>query len=189
MPVAVRAGVRPELVAQVRFATWTADHLVRQAAFLGLREDKPASEVTREISAPTPRSSRPQNPSSRIKDKTVRASHSSTAPPPEDVDDGKETPNARRVSQTAPSIAASALAHPPIRLTHPDKILDAASGLTKQTLADYYFAIAPWMLPHIAGRPLSIVRCPNGAAKPLLLPEARQTPRCRKASASRYGRG
>jgi bifunctional non-homologous end joining protein LigD len=54
--------------------------------------------------------------------------------------------------------------HPPIRLTHPTKILDRESGLTKQALADYYYAVAPRMLPHIAGRPLSIVRCPDGSA-------------------------
>ena len=52
-----------------------------------------------------------------------------------------------------------------IRLTHPDKILDAESQLTKQQLADYYWAIAPYMLPHIEGRPLSLVRCPEGTAK------------------------
>ena len=40
--------VKPELVAQVHFATWSTDNLVRQAAFQGLREDKPASEVRRE---------------------------------------------------------------------------------------------------------------------------------------------
>ncbi|MEK6399059.1 MAG: non-homologous end-joining DNA ligase, partial [Terriglobus sp.] len=45
--------VKPQLVAQVRFATWTSDHLVRQAAFQGLREDKPAKEVRRETAAPT----------------------------------------------------------------------------------------------------------------------------------------
>ena len=57
-------------------------------------------------------------------------------------------------------------ATPAIRLTHPDKILDPESKLTKQQLADYYWAIAPYMLPHIAARPLSLVRCPDGAAKP-----------------------
>ena len=50
-PAEARRGavwVKPQLVAQVRFATWTADNLVRQAAFLGLREDKASAEVRRE---------------------------------------------------------------------------------------------------------------------------------------------
>ncbi|QMV17895.1 hypothetical protein GOB94_03700 [Granulicella sp. 5B5] len=48
--------VKPSLVAQVRFANWTADNLLRQASFQGLREDKPASEVVREEPAPRPAS-------------------------------------------------------------------------------------------------------------------------------------
>ena len=51
VPAEMRRGVtwvKPDLVAQVRFSTWTADNLVRQAAFLGLREDKAAKEVRRE---------------------------------------------------------------------------------------------------------------------------------------------
>jgi bifunctional non-homologous end joining protein LigD len=51
-------------------------------------------------------------------------------------------------------------------LTHPEKVLDPESGLTKQQLADYYAAVADRMLPHIADRPLSLVRCPDGACKP-----------------------
>jgi bifunctional non-homologous end joining protein LigD len=125
-------------VAQVRFANWTADNQLRQAAFLGLREDKPAEEVVREEAAPTPKRAR-QRPA--------------------------KAPAHRSV---LPSIAAKTAApeeKPPIRLTHPDKVLDTESGLTKQMLADYYWAIAEHMLPHIAGRPLSLVRCPNGATK------------------------
>jgi len=128
-PADARRGaiwVQPILVAQVRFANWTADLQLRQAAFLGLREDKRASEVRRETAAPTPKSPR-----------------SARQNPPESI------------------------AHPaPIRLTHPSKVLDPESGLTKQQLADFYWAVAPRMLPHIAGRPLSLVRCPEGSQKP-----------------------
>ncbi len=50
------------------------------------------------------------------------------------------------------------------RLTHPDKVLDAESGLTKRTLIEYYAATANRILPQISDRPLSIVRCPNGTS-------------------------
>jgi bifunctional non-homologous end joining protein LigD len=47
-------------------------------------------------------------------------------------------------------------------LTHPDRVLYHEQGLTKQDLARYYERIAPFMLPHVAGRPLALVRCPGG---------------------------
>lgn len=50
-----------------------------------------------------------------------------------------------------------------ITLTHPERVLYADQGLTKRDLAAYYDAIAPLMLPHVGGRPLSLVRCPAGA--------------------------
>ena len=143
IPSPARKGARwlkPTLVAQVRFATWTAENQLRQAAFLGLREDKPAKEVVREEAAPTPKRSRTQA--------------------------------AKSVSLTTPKTTAAKVSTPPaseklaIRLTHPDKIVDTESGLTKQRLADYYWAIAEHMLPHIADRPLSLVRCPDGSTKP-----------------------
>src|SRR5581483_4229487 len=52
-----------------------------------------------------------------------------------------------------------------LRITHPEKILDPESGITKQDLATYYLAVADHMLPHVADRPLSIVRCPEGSSK------------------------
>lgn len=51
-------------------------------------------------------------------------------------------------------------------ITHPEKVLDEASGMTKQTLAEYFLAVAERMLPHVANRPLSVVRCPEGSGKP-----------------------
>ncbi|WP_263358110.1 DNA ligase D [Acidicapsa ligni] len=147
-PTEVRQGaiwVKPTLVAQVRFATWTADNLVRQASFQGLREDKSASEVRKEEPALNPRPAR-QLSGSR------QASHSAPS---------------LRAAKAAPTKNSSQTAsHAPIRLTHPDKTIDSESMLSKQQLADYYWAIAPHMLPQIIGRPLSLVRCPEGLTKP-----------------------
>ena len=125
--------VRPSTVAQVRFATWTADEQVRQAAFLGIREDKSAKDVRRETAAPTPKS-----------------------------DVGKASEHHPHESEPD---AAEPLEKAPVRLTHPAKILDPTSKLTKQQLADFYWAVSARMLPHIANRPLSIVRLPEGVGK------------------------
>ena len=124
--------VRPELVAQIAFSTWTRDNLVRQASFKGLREDKPAREVTRETVA-SPR--RP--PQNGFAEKSAQT-------------------HSPRKKDGAMQLA----------ITHPEKILDPESGLTKQALAEYYLAVAERMLPHIADRPLSVVRCPEGSGKP-----------------------
>jgi bifunctional non-homologous end joining protein LigD len=136
--------VKPQLVAQVNFATWTADDLVRQASFKGLREDKPAREVVQEESSTAPK------------------------PRPSGVQRVRHAAPAQVAAKVAPARrAGSAKAKDaPVRLTHPDKIIDAESGLTKQELADYLWAVAPHMLPHIEGRPLSLVRCPGGAQSP-----------------------
>jgi bifunctional non-homologous end joining protein LigD len=52
-----------------------------------------------------------------------------------------------------------------IRLTHPERVLFPEQGLRKQDLADYYAAVADRLLPHLARRPLSLVRCPQGRAR------------------------
>jgi bifunctional non-homologous end joining protein LigD len=135
--------VQPKLVAQVNFATWTADNLVRQASFKGLREDKTANEVRKE--EPTV-ASRPHS--------TPHASHAASVGVAAKVATSKT-----KQSTKSPATAA------PVRLTHPQKVLDEETKLTKQQLADYYWAVAPHMLPHIAGRPLSLVRCPEGSGK------------------------
>lgn len=47
-------------------------------------------------------------------------------------------------------------------LTHPERILWPGTAYSKQSLADYCIAVAPWLLPGLAERPLSILRCPDG---------------------------
>ena len=149
LPAEAKRGAlwcKPELVAQVRFATWTAEDLVRQAAFLGLREDKSPAEVFREEATAPP---------------TPKTFKSSGAPPSPTV-----SPSVKVESTNLPRTKTPQPTTPNLRLTHPKKILDPESGLTKQQLADFYAAVAGRMLPHIADRPLSLVRCPDGAGKP-----------------------
>jgi bifunctional non-homologous end joining protein LigD len=52
-----------------------------------------------------------------------------------------------------------------VRLSSPDKILYPEQGITKGELADYYVAVAERMLPHVARRPITMVRCPTGRQK------------------------
>jgi bifunctional non-homologous end joining protein LigD len=52
-----------------------------------------------------------------------------------------------------------------VRLSNPDKILYPEQGITKSDLADYYVAVADWILPHVANRPITMVRCPTGQGK------------------------
>lgn len=127
--------VKPTLVAQIAFSTWTRDNLVRQAAFKGLREDKPAKEVVREMPAPV-ETATPSRKSHANRHASAR---------------GKNEVNAKVIE---------------LPLTHPEKVLDPESGMTKQALAEYLLAVAERMLPHVADRPLSVVRCPEGSSMP-----------------------
>ncbi|RYH93970.1 MAG: DNA ligase D, partial [Acetobacteraceae bacterium] len=54
---------------------------------------------------------------------------------------------------------------PPVRrikLSHPERVYWPEEGLTKADLADYYTAVWPWIAPHVTGRPLALLRCPDG---------------------------
>jgi DNA ligase D len=52
-----------------------------------------------------------------------------------------------------------------VRLTSPDKVLYPEQGTTKRDLAEYYLAVADHILPHVARRPITLVRCPTGRQK------------------------
>ena len=133
--------VRPQLVAEVSFAQWTKDRVVRQAVFHGLRTDKPPSTIGYEKAAALPRATRSGPASSN-------------------------TPSGRAAAQVRPPRGKSAKAQKTlvgtVAITHPDRVIDATSGLTKLDVAVYYERIAPMMLPHLKGRPVAMVRLPEG---------------------------
>jgi bifunctional non-homologous end joining protein LigD len=72
--------------------------------------------------------------------------------------------NKRDFEATPEAQGRRARAESPVRLTHPDRIYWPDAGVTKQDLADYYRAVWTFAAPHIVGRPLALVRCPNGTA-------------------------
>jgi bifunctional non-homologous end joining protein LigD len=131
--------VAPTLVAEVAFTQWTEDNILRNAAFVGLRTDKPAREVVREG---TMREVMPEG--------TTRDGSSPTP----------ARPSAKPSALKAPAADANGVAG--VALTHPDKLLYREAGLTLRDLATYYATIGEWMLPHLHARPLTLVRCPDG---------------------------
>src|SRR3954466_12736830 len=61
--------------------------------------------------------------------------------------------------------AMSDLVFQGVTFSHPEKVLYPEQDITKRALAEYYDAVADWMLPHVMNRPISLVRCPAGRAK------------------------
>lgn len=71
----------------------------------------------------------------------------------------KPRPSTRKTSS---SDGATARTDGDVRFTHPDRVYWVDVGVTKQDLADYYRSVWGWMAPHVVGRPLALVRCPDG---------------------------
>lgn len=145
--------VAPELVAQVEFANWTDDGILRQPSFQGLREDKPADEVRRE--QPLPLAAKGMRTDGRAR----AAAHTAVLTPARRVRRAKPKPALRRYASGETAELAG------VSLTHPGRVLSPEQGLSKFDLASYYVRVADWILPHLASRPLSLVRCPSGRQK------------------------
>jgi bifunctional non-homologous end joining protein LigD len=125
--------IEPKLVAEVDFRGWTGGKLVRQGSLKGLREDKPAEEVVREM----PKARR----------ETKQAALRQKAPSRSSA--GKTRSGAVQVAGVA--------------LSHPDRIYWPDAGVTKMMLAEYYTEVWDRMRPHVSGRVLALVRGPDSA--------------------------
>ncbi len=79
--------------------------------------------------------------------------------------DDKTAADVVRETKSAPAPAAAKDRLPSVRLTHPDRVFWPDIGLTKQGLAEFYADIADHILPHVAYRPLALVRCPSGVGE------------------------
>ncbi|MCA8002329.1 DNA ligase D [Burkholderia metallica] len=141
--------VEPTLVAECEFAEWTGDGIVRQAAFIALREDKPARQIVREVPKPTGTETTMNEP---------REAHESS-PPARKTDTGRRSARSSASSGKSHGEAADHVGR--VRITHPDRVLDPQSGTRKIDLAHYWQWVAPWLLPDLKGRPVSLVRAPG----------------------------
>ena len=130
--------VEPQLVIEAEFAGVTHGGVLRQASFKGIRDDKPASEVVREVPVAV----------------TAKEGPSKISRPTQLARAG-----GRRKSVHGNGAAAVAL-----HLTHPGRVYWPDVGVTKKDLAEYYVAVWDWMRPHIVDRALSLVRAPEGIA-------------------------
>jgi bifunctional non-homologous end joining protein LigD len=131
--------LRPELVAEIEFAGFTDGGNIRQAAFKGLRQDKPANEVEAE----TPSMGKIAKPSARKSGKAATV-----------------------VAKSAKPAAGKSAEVMEVVISKPDKELwpdgGDGKGVTKLDLAHYFEQVGPWMIGHLKGRPCSVVRAPDG---------------------------
>jgi bifunctional non-homologous end joining protein LigD len=124
--------VKPVLVAEIEYAGLSDDGLVRQGSFKGLREDKPASEVT-------------ADPPAKIDEPLAEPARGAIVSP--------------KGSGHGAQVMGVTISHPDKALWPAEGDEDP---ITKLDLARYYEAVAGWLLAHIKGRPCSIIRAPDG---------------------------
>ena len=136
---------KPTLVAQVKYAEWTADGHLRAPVFIGLREDVDPSLVTLEC---------------------ADSSYTAKAPAePEDSTRSEVTMVLEQLDGKQDRVVAQVGAHR-ISFTNLNKELWPASkeaeAVTKRDLIYYYTSMAPLLLPHLRDRPMTLTRYPNG---------------------------
>ncbi|CAM3384637.1 DNA ligase D [Pseudomonas floridensis] len=127
--------LEPQLICEVEFAEWTREGILRQAAFIGLRSDKPASEVIREYPRPVEPASRPKATKKPAKVADVPAPH--------------------KAAKGKVNVAG-------VGISHPERVIDTKIATQKIELAQFYESIAEWILPYLNNRPVALLRCPEG---------------------------
>jgi bifunctional non-homologous end joining protein LigD len=143
--------VEPELVAEVEFREWTRERILRHSVYKGLREDKPAMEVRLEAPATEVRLEAPSAPQEQ-EDPTSSSNDDGDRPGGEPYKIVHETRRAAEIEVQGRTL----------KLTNREKVMYPRANFSKGELIDYYAAVAPVLLPHLAARPLTLKRYPDG---------------------------
>lgn len=163
----------PKLVCEVKFAEWTADGIIRHASFVGMRNDKPAQQISREqavsinaievkenaamqerVTSKSNQAESSQTKSSQAKSSRVKSP--TTKEPPNDMENKHAVESEIVQSKETGSKVLG------ITISHPERLIYTPQKITKLNVAEYYQAVEQWIMPHLAGRPLSLLRCPDG---------------------------
>lgn len=186
--------VKPQLLAEVSFSEWTSSGSIRHPVFKGLRSDKPAKAIGRETPVPAKEivaklnAATPDDSESKMKKTSATTNakksvkKSTTGKATAEKSTAKKTPakKAPAASATATRATASpaktATRKSAAKLTHPERVIDSSTGLTKLDLAEYYARVSPLLLPHLKARPVSLVRAPGGIEKELFFQKHLEAP-------------
>jgi bifunctional non-homologous end joining protein LigD len=162
VPRLMRKGstwIQPCLVAEIAYAEFTDEGVLRHPSFLSLREDKSADEVVLEARLHAKLAARP-TPLPARDGPGVGSDGQAGAP---------RRRRASRTSQTStpPLQGGDLRTHAAfnLRLTSPERIVFPEDGLTKLDLADYYAAVADLLMVDLRTRPMTLIRCPQGRGK------------------------
>jgi bifunctional non-homologous end joining protein LigD len=161
--------VKPELVCEVRYAGWTRDGILRHPAYRTLRPDLTPADCARETELPTARvgQATPGETSDEDDKKPAKnAPRSSKNTEPSNTPPRRQDPeeHAEQLAQlrTLHGNARWDIAGRRLPLTNLDKVLWPADGITKRDMIEYYVRMAPYMLPYLRERPLSMQVFPDG---------------------------
>ena len=146
----VSRWVEPTLVADVSFAEWTRAGRIRHAVFRGLRKDQKVGEIVQEKPSAVP--------AGKLSKTTSRTHKAAAAPPPPP----RPPP--------PPTVFPSGL-----KISHPERVIDASSGSSKIDLLRYYGRVGDLMIKHLLGRPVSWLRAPTGIDGPLFFQKHSET--------------
>ena len=144
--------VTPKVVVDAEFAGVTHGGVLRQASFKGIREDKTADEVVREVPV-TAAATAKRQPVRRMASAASKPAKSSLKP---------AKPSSKPAKPSSPKNKSARADGGSKNLTHPDRIYWPDVGITKRDLAEYYISVWDWIKPHIVDRALSLVRAPEG---------------------------
>ena len=165
MPV---TWVAPQLVCEIKFTEWTKDLIARHPIFMGLRQDKKATEVTIENSTAMAAIVNKNEKAAPKKGASKTASKKATATKSAKPSKGKTdvSTSGTELDLNAGKEQVVTLDGHELKLTSLDKWYWKKEKITKGETLNYYFKIAPYILPYLLNRPHSLNRHPNGADAP-----------------------